>query len=229
MSDAKFGRMKFTECSVVEDFIGCENDVSFLLDQWCSGHRTCHIIIPNKELTHANTACLPYLSMYLEVEYSCLKEAFILKDNEGVISSYATVETGCGSSHSPWIISGTPGQTIELYIIDFGSERFKINNKTKSGCPDLSPPAHAWYKRNGDQAVIGCEWSQKTWHLSCDGRSWSGVVGNCSDIVTQQPADVKKEVGDSPAALWLVCVVSVSVVLMVIACVVGIVCMKKYR
>ena len=52
------------------------------------------------------------------------------------------------------------------------------------GCPDLSPPKHAWYKRDGDQAVIGCEWSQKTWHLSCDGRSWSGVVGNCSELGT---------------------------------------------
>ena len=28
--------------------------------------------------------------------------------------------------------------------------------------------------------MIGCEWSQKTWHLSCDGHSWTGVVGNCS-------------------------------------------------
>ena len=53
-------------------------------------------------------------------------------------------------------------------------------NVPELGCPDLSPPKHAWYKRDGDQAVIGCEWSQKTWHLSCDGRSWSGVVGNCS-------------------------------------------------
>jgi len=52
---------------------------------------------------------------------------------------------------------------------------------TEIGCPDLSPPVHAWYKRDGNQAVIGCEWSQKTWHLSCDGRSWSGVVGNCSE------------------------------------------------
>ena len=48
------------------------------------------------------------------------------------------------------------------------------------GCPELKPPAHAWYKRDGSQAVIGCEWSQTTWHLSCDGHRWSGVVGNCS-------------------------------------------------
>jgi len=56
-----------------------------------------------------------------------------------------------------------------------------ILQNLEAGCPDLTPPAHAWYKRDGDQSVIGCEWSQKTWHLSCDGRSWSGVVGNCSE------------------------------------------------
>ncbi|KAK2139011.1 hypothetical protein LSH36_2132g00007, partial [Paralvinella palmiformis] len=183
MSASQFGRMMFTECTVVQDFIGCHNNVLFLLEQWCSGHQSCQISVPNKELKNANTECLPYLSMYLEVDYSCLKvltashldcqKPVILTDNEGIISSHETANAGCGSSRSPWIIS-------------------------ESGCPDLSPPAHAWYKRDGDQAVIGCEWSQKTWHLSCDGRGWSGVVGNCSDIVTQQPVDVKNEIGDSP-------------------------------
>ncbi|KAK2144209.1 hypothetical protein LSH36_776g00004 [Paralvinella palmiformis] len=96
------------------------------------------------------------------------------------------------------------------------------------GCPDLTPPAHAWYKRDGDQAVIGCEWSHKTWHLSCDGHSWSGVVGNCSDIVTAATPTTEKQV-ELFSALWLVCVISVSVVLMVIASVIGVVCMKKYR
>ncbi len=49
------------------------------------------------------------------------------------------------------------------------------------GCPDITPPAHAWYKRDGDSAVIGCEWSEHSWHLACDGSTWSGVVGNCSE------------------------------------------------
>ena len=53
-----------------------------------------------------------------------------LQDNEGVISSHVTTDTGCGSSGSPWVISGSPGQIIELHIIDFGSESYKINNKT---------------------------------------------------------------------------------------------------
>ena len=31
-----------------------------------------------------------------------------------------------------------------------------------------------------NEAVIGCEWTEKTWHLKCNGNQWIGVVGNCS-------------------------------------------------
>ena len=72
--------------------------------------------------------------------------------------------------------------SIFCYYCDPLWQQVSNHVSIEAGCPDLSPPAHAWYKRDGDQAVIGCEWSQKTWHLSCDGHSWSGVVGNCSEI-----------------------------------------------
>ena len=29
--------------------------------------------------------------------------------------------------------------------------------------------------------MIGCESSEHSWHLSCEGNSWVGVVGNCSE------------------------------------------------
>ncbi len=29
--------------------------------------------------------------------------------------------------------------------------------------------------------MIGCEWSEHSWHLTCEGNAWVGVVGNCSD------------------------------------------------
>ena len=49
-----------------------------------------------------------------------------LNDDENVLSSHVTDETGCGSTRSPWVIAAMPGQTIELSIIDFGSEKFKM-------------------------------------------------------------------------------------------------------
>ncbi|KAK2144220.1 hypothetical protein LSH36_776g02156 [Paralvinella palmiformis] len=253
-SGATFGRMEFNECLMANDFIGCENDVLFLVDRWCSGRRRCNAKFPNRDIELANKACLPYLKMYLQVSYSCLKGNFenhysvfinplpdcqVPNEAEGVLSSHITGGSGCGSPMSPWVVSAQKGKTISIDIVDFGSESFKTENKTDTfplygyirdelGCPDLSPPKHAWYKRDGDQAVIGCEWSQKTWHLSCDGRSWSGVVGNCSGPVTQETVKTKKE-SSNPSVLWIVCLVSVSVVLVVAVCVIGIVFVKKYR
>ena len=73
ISAASFGRMKFTGCTLVDDMIGCKNDVLYLLDSWCSGRQSCQQNVPNKELKLANKNCKPYVSMYLELEYSCVK------------------------------------------------------------------------------------------------------------------------------------------------------------
>ena len=58
-----------------------------------------------------------------------------LKDSDGIISSHVTDETGCGSTRSPWVIAAMPGQTIELSIIDFGSETYKREINTTSMVP----------------------------------------------------------------------------------------------
>ncbi|ELT93232.1 hypothetical protein CAPTEDRAFT_199139 [Capitella teleta] len=49
------------------------------------------------------------------------------------------------------------------------------------GCADLRPPKHAWLKRpHANEAIIGCNDTRQTWHLRCKGRSWVGVIGNCT-------------------------------------------------
>ena len=45
-----------------------------------------------------------------------------LSINAGVISSQSADSKGCGSLNSPWIISAKPGQTINIYIVDFSAE-----------------------------------------------------------------------------------------------------------
>ena len=54
-----------------------------------------------------------------------------LQNTEDAISSYVTIETGCGSHSTPWVISGISGQIIKLRIIDFGSELIKMNNNSE--------------------------------------------------------------------------------------------------
>ena len=49
-----------------------------------------------------------------------------------------------------------------------------------NGCGDLIAPEHAWHKRSGNVATVGCEHQNKTWHLKCDGAKWDGVVGSCN-------------------------------------------------
>ena len=48
------------------------------------------------------------------------------------------------------------------------------------GCADMVAPDHAWHKRAGDVATIGCQHYNKTWHLNCEGSKWNGVIGNCN-------------------------------------------------
>ena len=60
------------------------------------------------------------------------------------------------------------------------------------GCADLTPPAHAWYKRDVDSATIGCKSNNKIWHLTCNGNTWDGVVGNCSETSNLTPSLVPK-------------------------------------
>lgn len=64
-------------------------------------------------------------------DYDCQTEVK-LSNQEGVISSHAHRDAGCGSNKPPWIISGLPGQRIKLSIIDFGSEVMESTNKTQS-------------------------------------------------------------------------------------------------
>ena len=47
------------------------------------------------------------------------------------------------------------------------------------GCADLTTPEHAWHKRSGDVATIGCLHGNTTWQLKCEGTQWSGEVGTC--------------------------------------------------
>ena len=65
---------------------------------------------------------------------NCLSD-LTLQGNEGIISSHVTEETGCGTTRSPWVIDAMPGQTIELSIIDFGSDNFKMEANMTSEYP----------------------------------------------------------------------------------------------
>ena len=71
---------------------------------------------------------------------------------------------------------------IRAYIISSSNSAMKQSNITQipvTGCADVLAPDHAWHKREGNLATVGCEHEDKTWHLNCVDSKWDGVVGSC--------------------------------------------------
>ena len=66
-----------------------------------------------------------------------------------------------------------------LHVISINSNFLSV---TVIGCAELSPPPHAWYKREGNKAIIGCEDNDKEWTVSCTGNRWVGEIGNCTKL-----------------------------------------------
>jgi len=54
---------------------------------------------------------------------------------------------------------------------------------TAVGCSNLVPPDDAWMRRSGDELVIGCYTSRRTWQLTCQHRRWIGVLSNCTSSI----------------------------------------------
>ena len=48
------------------------------------------------------------------------------------------------------------------------------------GCAEVTQPEGGWTKRERDRLTAGCYHVQRTWHLTCNGSSWIGEIGNCA-------------------------------------------------
>nr|UCK81589.1 Gal-binding and CUB domains containing protein 1 [Arenicola marina] len=92
-------------------------------------------------------------------------------------------QTLCGGLNRQRQIHLSSANNVIIQLIPVQKREWKsafLLEYSVIGCPDMTPPANAWYKRDGSAAVIGCEWSEHSWHLKCEGNTWVGVVGNCT-------------------------------------------------
>ena len=48
------------------------------------------------------------------------------------------------------------------------------------GCPDLKAPKGGRVGRKGANAEVRCNHSKEVWHVTCEGNTWRGIIGNCS-------------------------------------------------
>ena len=74
MSKAQFGQMRIGRC-VTEDlgYIGCHGDVLDILDNRCSGKKSCSLSVAaaSRDMIPRST-CRQSLLQYLEADYQCV-------------------------------------------------------------------------------------------------------------------------------------------------------------
>ncbi len=74
VTEALYGRMNLGGC-VTQNFVGvksCSENVLPVLDQRCSGHRTCNLQVVDPTFVQAAAGCNKELTKYLKVDYQCI-------------------------------------------------------------------------------------------------------------------------------------------------------------
>ncbi|ESN97813.1 hypothetical protein HELRODRAFT_177878 [Helobdella robusta] len=131
---ANYGRMRIGKC-LKHGFgsLDCSVNILPYMDWKCSGRVTCSLNV--RDLMEKNP-CPKELRSYLTVKYKCVKVEHpagdlrvscqslppsILKASlpSGILSNYVAEVTGCGGLERPWSIVGSPGQRINMTIMDF--------------------------------------------------------------------------------------------------------------
>ena len=59
-------------------------------------------------------------------------EGVTLTEPEGYLSNRITDETQCGSTEFPWIIKASPGQKVNITMLDFSSNHTSVENLLNS-------------------------------------------------------------------------------------------------
>lgn len=68
----------------------------------------------------------------------CRGDNFKLSAPNGTLASVTTADTGCGSSGTPWLIQGQPGQTVTFRVEDFALQNAR--NSSRRYRPGHSAP-----------------------------------------------------------------------------------------
>jgi len=53
------------------------------------------------------------------------------------------------------------------------------------GCPQLKAGDNVWIQQDRTTAKVKCNSTEETWFLACNGRQWTGELGNCSSVTAQ--------------------------------------------
>nr|UCK81573.1 Gal-binding and CUB domains containing receptor 4 [Arenicola marina] len=139
--------------------------------------------------------------------------------------------TLCAGSTKHSHLYTSMSSSVEIGLIPVDLRQAKNNfvvTYTVLGCPDITPPANAWYKREANSIEIGCNENHNSWNLVCSGNKWDGVVGNCSEWVASESDSTETLFNLSPVVIVsLIGGLAFATLLLIIALIVGCVCMRK--
>nr|UCK81586.1 Gal-binding and CUB domains containing receptor 3 [Arenicola marina] len=131
------------------------------------------ISISMTDFTHATSADI--------ADDGCTAYGYI--SEEGMVAN----TTICGSPTRERHVHNSTSNMVTIQIVPQESVNFLLHYQVV-GCPDISPPAHASAERKEDTLTITCQLREQSWHLSCRGTKWIGVVGNCSSEDPMRPS-----------------------------------------
>ncbi|ELT96967.1 hypothetical protein CAPTEDRAFT_228921 [Capitella teleta] len=177
MTSAQYGRMKIGTCMSRDHFIGCASNVISLADERCSGRRQCSISVPNQAM-HEIQPCPKDLGSYLEAAYQCVNvvsgagrichpqnQLLVNASSPGYLSSVVTDEVGLGTHTCPWVLTASPGQRINLTLLDFSVEVHKSKDDP-SLCPVYATIKEANRRPMRDTPICGGNERQKKVYTS---------------------------------------------------------------
>ncbi|ELU10134.1 hypothetical protein CAPTEDRAFT_187300 [Capitella teleta] len=102
------------------------------------------------------------------------------------------------------------------------------------GCADPSLAPGGWFRRSDEsKAVIGCDGTNKEWHIHCSGMKWVGEYSNCSEFAgalhTSSSTDSLLTGSFFPKGVAIVIMVGIAICVGLVILLVGIICLKKRR
>ena len=95
-------------------------------------------IIPKDSCQKSVNAFILLLSFFVVLQpksqHCNSPQTVSVKDGSGFLSSTISEDSSCGTSEAPWILEASPGQRINLTIIDFG---WGVSHNLLNKCPVL--------------------------------------------------------------------------------------------
>ena len=89
---------------------------------------------------------------------------YVINEPHGFLSSLTTIETGCGSESTPYVIQARPGQKVNITLFDFSADYVTLNGPD-SGHEPCRKYAIIEEKNSTEPPMVICSGSARVKHV----------------------------------------------------------------